>query len=333
LIRLASTRRGALALAGGALAAWTFSPAARAAGVGEFPLYAAPIQFDETSADRRTAGSLEWRGGLLLGSSDRRFGGWSDLWVSPDGARLVAISDNGWTLDARIAFDGHLRGLSHARLGRLTGPDGRVLEGPSADAEGLVRMPDGGFAVSFERQHRILVYSPSDPPFARRPRTVALPPALAAAPRNGGVEALTLLADGRFLVLVEDLVDEGVHAGFVGGADGWTKIGYRAASGFKPVGACTLAGGDTVVLERSFTLFGGFGTRIVRVASGAWRAGETSAGAELARLRPPLAVDNYEGMAVSRQADGAEILWLISDDNYSLLQRTLLAAFALPPAE
>ncbi len=329
MIEVASTRRGALALAGGALAAWTFAPAARAAGVEEFPLYAAPIPFDETTADRTTAGALEWRGGLLLGSSDRRFGGWSDLWVSSDASRLVAISDNGWTLDARIAFDGTLRGLSHAKLGRLIGPDGKVLEGPAADAEGLIRLADGGFAVSFERQHRILVYPPSEPPFARRPRAMALPPALAAAPRNGGIETLTRLADGRFLFLIEDLVEDGVHVGFVGANGGWTKIGYRAAPGFVPVGACTLAGGDTAVLERSFSFFGGFGTRIVRVAAGAWGEGAVTEGAELARLRPPLAVDNYEGIATTRASDGSDLLWLVSDDNYSLLQRTLLAVFTI----
>lgn len=332
MIDVVSTRRGAFALAGGALAAWTVSPSARAAGVLEFPLYAAPIPFDETAGDRTTAGALEWRGGLLLGSSDRRFGGWSDLWVSPDASRLVAISDNGWTLDARVAFDGSLRGLSHAKFGRLTGPDGRVLEGQSADAEGLVRLPDGGFAVSFERRHRILVYPPSEPPFARRPRTIALPAELASAPRNGGIEALALLADGRFLILAEDLVEDGVHAGFVGGADGWTKIGYRAAAGFAPVGACTLADGDTVILERSFTLFGGFGIRIVRVTSGAWCCGAAAEGAELARLRPPLAVDNYEGIATTRAPDGSDLLWLLSDDNYSLIQRTLLAVFSIRAA-
>lgn len=306
-----------------------FAPAVRAAGVEEIPLYAAPIPFDETSAGRTTAGMLAWRGGLLLGSADRRFGGWSDLWVSPDAARLVAISDNGWTLDARIAFDGTLRGLSHAKLGRLTGPDGKVLEGPAADAEGLARLPDGGFAVGFERQHRILVYPPSEPPFARRPRAIALPPAVAAAPRNGGIEALALLPDGRFLFLVEDLVEDGAHVGFAGGAGGWTKIGYRAAPGFVPVGACTLAGGDTVVLERSFSFFGGFGTRVVRVAAGAWQAGAAVEGIELARLRPPLAVDNYEGIATTQASDGSDLLWLLSDDNYSFLQRTLLAVFAI----
>ncbi len=329
MIERGSTRRGALALAGGALAAWTLPVAARAAGVADFPLYAAPIPFDETDPARTQAGTLAWRGGLLLGSADRRFGGWSDLWIDPGNSRLVAISDNGWTIDARVAFDGTLRGLSHAKLGRLAGPDGRVLEGPAADAEALVRLPDGGFAVGFERQHRILVYPPSEPPFARRPRAMALPPHVSAAPRNGGIETMARLANGRLLFLLEDLVEEGAHVGYVGAASGWTKIAYRAAPGFVPVGACTLAGGDTIILERAFSLFGGFGSRIVRVAAGAWREGEAVSGTELARLRPPMASDNYEGIATTRTADGADLLWLVSDDNYSLLQRTLLAVFSV----
>lgn len=324
-----STRRGALALAGGALAAWTLPAVARAAGVEDFPLYAASLPFDETDPARTQAGALAWRGGLLLGSADRRFGGWSDLWIDPGNSRLVAISDNGWTLDARVAFDGALRGLSHAKLGRLAGPDGRVLEGPAADAEALVRLPDGGFAVGFERQHRILVYPPAEPPFARRPRVLAMPPALASAPRNGGIEAMARLADGRLLFLLEDVVEDGAHVGFAGASGDWTKILYRAAPGFAPVGACTLADGDTVVLERAFSLFGGFGTRLVRVAAGTWREGESVSGDELARLRPPMASDNYEGIATTRAADGADLLWLVSDDNYSPLQRTLLAVFAL----
>lgn len=327
-----STRRGALALAGGALAAWTLPSVARAAGVEEIPLYAAAIPFDETDPTRTQAGTLVWRGGLLLGSPDRRFGGWSDLWVDPSAARLVAISDNGWTLDARIAFDGNLRGLSQAKLGRLTGLDGRVLEGPMADAEALVRLPDGGFAVGFERQHRILVYPPSEPPFARRPRAVALPPSVASAPRNGGIEALTRLADGRLLFLLEDVVEDGAHVGYAGGSGDWTKVHYRAAPGFVPVGACTLAGGDVVVLERAFSLFGGFGARLARVAGDAWRDGESVAGVELARLRPPMATDNYEGIATTRGPDGSQMLWLISDDNYSLLQRTLLCVFEVRAA-
>ena len=323
------SRRGALALAGGALAAWAAGPSARAAGVEGIPLFAAPIPFDERDPARSRIGALEWRGGLMLGSADRRFGGWSDLWVAPDHSHLVAISDNGWTLDARLVFDGWLRGLDRARLGRLTGPDANVVDQPGSDAEGLARLPDGGFAVSFERRHRVLVYPPSEPAFARAPRALALPPALDGAPRNGGVEALTVLPDGRFVMLVEQLVEDGNHVGFAGGAGGWSKLHYRAAPGFSPVGACVLPSGDTAVLERSFSIFGGFGVRIVRVAQDAWREGAVVEGRELARLRPPLAVDNYEGIAATRAADGSDLLWLVSDDNYSPLQRTLLCAFAV----
>jgi hypothetical protein len=333
LINTAVSRRGALALAGGALAAWTaVSSSARAAGVEDIPLFAAPIPLDEQDAARTRSGALEWRGGLLLGSADKRFGGWSDLWVAPDHSRLIAISDNGWTLDARVAFDARLRGLGSARLGRLVGTDGNVVDQPGSDAEGLARLPDGGFAVSFERRHRVLVYPPSEPPFAHRPRALPLPAALDAAPRNGGVEALAVLPDGRFLMLVEQLIEDSGHVGFAGGVAGWAKLHYRAAPGFSPVGACVLPGGDTVVLERSFSIFGGFGTRIVRVAEGAWREGAVVEGRELARLRPPLAVDNYEGIATTRGADGADLLWLISDDNYSPLQRTLVAVFAVTTA-
>ncbi len=325
----APTRRGALGLAAGALAAWAFPFPAHAAGSEPLALNAVPVSLDEADRARAAVGRLEWRGGLVLGSPDRRFGGWSDLWVAPAADRFVAISDNGWTLDAGIVFDGRLRGVGPARLGRLTEPDGTVVRGSDGDAEGLARLPDGGFAVSFERRHRINVYPPAEPPFSKAPHALRMPGELARAPRNGGVEALARLPDGRLLMLVEDLVEDGAHVGFVGGDGDWARFLYRAAPGFVPVGACLLSDGSTAVLERAFAVFGGFGTRIVRVAPGAWQADARVEGQELALLRAPLTVDNYEGIACVRRGD-ADLLFLVSDDNYSFLQRTLLSVFALP---
>ncbi len=322
-------RRGALAFAAGALAAVSFSGRARAV-PDAIELHAVRVPFDARDPAVSSIGALEWRGGLELGSPDRRFGGWSDLWVAPDHGRLVAISDNGWFLDASPSFDGALGGLARPRLGRLIRPDGSKVVERDADAEGLVRMPDGGFAVSFERTHRIHVYPQSEPPFARPPRVVALPASMRAAPRNGGVEALARLDDGRFLALTEEVdAGDGALAGFVGGAGGWDDLAYVPAAGFRPVGACVLPGGDTVVLERSFGLMGGFGTRLARVAAGAWRKGTRVEGAELARLRAPLVSDNFEGICTTRAADGRDLVWLVSDDNYSFLQRTYLVVFAL----
>lgn len=326
---LAPTRRGALGLAAGALAAWAFASPGHAAGTEALALHAVPVPLDEIDRSRTAVGRLEWRGGLILGSPDRRFGGWSDLWVAPGADRLVAISDNGWTLDAGLSFDGRLVGAGPARIGRLSGPDGAAVLGRDADAEGLARLSDGGFAVSFERRHRIEVYPPADPPFARPPRTLRLPPEVSKAPRNGGIEALTTLPDGRLLFLLEDLVDGEAHVGFVGRDGDWSRLLYRAADGFSPVGACPLADGSCVMLERAFGLPGGFSARLVRVRPGGWTAGNAVVGEELARLRSPQLVDNYEGIASARFGSD-EILFLISDDNYSFLQRTLLVALALP---
>ena len=40
-------------------------------------------------------------------------------------------------------------------------------------------------------------------------------------------------------------------------------------------------------------------------------------------------IDNMEGLSVHRAADGALVLTLISDDNFSMIQRTLLLQFTL----
>lgn len=328
------TRRSALALGGGALAALSFPGLACAAEPIELGAHRMPLdaRAPELAPGQGRVGALAWRGGLWLDSPDKRFGGWSDLWLGPDGKRLVAISDRGWTLDAAVLFDGHLQGLRNARLGRLTGPDAKPLLRADSDAEGLARLPDGSFAVSFEQRHRILVYPPAEPPFSRPPRAVSSPP-LGDAPRNGGMEALACLPGGALLALAEEGLEAGLHRGFVQTPTGWAKLNYRAAADFAPVGMCVLDDGSSVVLERSFSLFfGGFGARLARVAAGAWGAGAVVEGVELARLRPPLLADNFEGISATRSPDGETLLWLVSDDNYMSLQRTLLAVFALSGA-
>ena len=49
---------------------------------------------------------------------------------------------------------------------------------------------------------------------------------------------------------------------------------------------------------------------------------------EIARLQPPLTIDNMEGVSVTVE-NGRTIVWLASDDNFFPLQRTLLLKFAL----
>jgi hypothetical protein len=40
-------------------------------------------------------------------------------------------------------------------------------------------------------------------------------------------------------------------------------------------------------------------------------------------------IDNMEGLTVTRNAAGETLLTMVSDDNFSMLQRTLLLRFAV----
>mgnify|MGYP007046717658 CR=1 FL=1 len=52
----------------------------------------------------------------------------------------------------------------------------------------------------------------------------------------------------------------------------------------------------------------------------------------IARIDDPRIRENYEGMTVTREADGSQMVWLISDSNEMvLMQRTLLLKLRIGP--
>ncbi len=321
-------RRDLLATgAGGILAGAVSFPAAASDAI---EVVAEPIALDPADARRRRVGTAEFLGGVALFARDPRFGGWSDLWLDPDGDRLMMISDRGHWLDGRLlaGVEGGPVAVSAARIGTLDDEQGKPLRRREADAEGLARLPDGGFAVSFEQRHRILRYPAAEPPFSRPPVPFAEPPGVSRAPDNGGIEALAMLPDGRLLAIAEELLEDGVNAAWIGDGASWTRTGYRAAPGFNPCGATLAPDGDLLVLERHVRVLS-WAVRLARVPRAALTAPGPLAGAEVFRLAAPLTVDNFEGVAARRRADGATVVTLIADDNFSLFQRTLLFAFAL----
>jgi hypothetical protein len=52
-------------------------------------------------------------------------------------------------------------------------------------------------------------------------------------------------------------------------------------------------------------------------------------GEELIKLEYPLQVDNFEGVAVQEDPRRGTIIYIVSDNNYHPLQRTLLLQFRL----
>ena len=78
-------------LAGGAQTSTAAEPAVA------ITIAASPITtFDLRDSLRRQFGPLEFRGGLVLRSSFKHFGGISAIRVVPNGTNFIALSDKGW---------------------------------------------------------------------------------------------------------------------------------------------------------------------------------------------------------------------------------------------
>lgn len=289
---------------------------------------AKPLVLDNADPERRRVGRLEWRGGVELTSSDPRFGGLSALRIAADGARFIAISDVGWRVEGRLLFgsDGRLAGVEQVSLVPLLSRRGRALSElgkHESDAESLVLLPDGGILVGFEGDDRIARYPPGGGPAS----LFAAPPGLQKAPSNAGLETLVRLADGRLLAITEGLeAGDGVRGWISGKKGAWQPFVWRTSGGFVPTDATQLPSGDVLVLERRFPPVG---ARLRLLPVAAIKAGAVLDGSEIARLEGSLQVDNMEGIDARTGPNGETEIVLVSDDNYSFLQRTLLLMFRL----
>jgi len=326
------SRRQALALLCGVLALGACGESSRG---GERTSRPVPLDSEQPQLDR--VGAFAFRGAVEVVGAGSGVGGLSGLAITDGGQRMVAISDVGAVVSGRLHHEGgRLAGIGDITVRRLPGlPPRRGLARPD-DSEEIVALPDGVWLVSFEGLHRIRRYAsgPDEPNGA--PAGLPLPPGLESRPPNSGLEALTRLHDGRLLTLAEG-PDNGVaeRSAWIGrpplrGRDDWEAFTYRAERGFRPVGATTLPDGDVLVLERRFSLLGGFKSRIARVRTADLRPGATVAGEELARLEPPLLTENFEGIAAVPGTGGETLVYLVSDDNFNALQRTYLVLLALP---
>lgn len=291
------------------------------------------VQLEPNDPTRQSIGRLSWRGGIEIRSSNSRFGGLSGLLVSPDGSRLLAVSDTGRWLSATLSYDpeGRLTGIADARMARLRDMDGDALKKKRwRDAESLARLGDGSILVSFEHKHRIWRYEPQEEPLAGLPIAWPKPKGLGRAPENGGLEAMAVLSDGRLLALTEKQENGTGMAGYLWHGDAWSPVTYRPHVGFRPTAASRLPGSDDLlVMERAFQPLSGPRVRLVRLAASDIRPGAALQGEELARWGLPLTIDNFEALATRRGPDGETLIYLLSDDNFHLLQRTLLLMFAL----
>lgn len=271
-------------------------------------------------------------GGLALDTSPWGFGGLSGLHLAPD-LTLTAISDLGrWWSAPLLLRDGRLAGIGEARHGPLRDSGGGSLRrGVQGDAESLARLPDGDWLVGFERRHRILRYRDLAGPGL----PVEALPGIESAPSNGGLEGLAVLADGRLLALAEQLPGQGGPesrtAWFGTPQDGriaWRATDYLPAPGLEPTDVAGLPDGGALVLERRFSIFGGFTGRLARLSPATLGGAAPLVAETWLDLPPDASAENWEGVAVLRHA-GRVLVALISDDNQNPFQQTMLLLYAL----
>lgn len=295
---------------------------------GEVPVAVAvsPVPLNGQDQTLERTGALIYRGGVEIAApNEPHFGGLSGLGVSTDGNSFAAISDMGYWVRGRLDYDnaGNLVGVGNVRMGPLLDPQGRVIAGKArGDAEALASDGRGGSLVAFEQQHRLWRYEALDGPAS----VVEAPPGLEQAPANGGAEAVARLVDGRTLILTESLAVDGGSRGWIGKPGDWSALTLVTVDGFAATDAASLPDGDVLVLERRFPPVG---ARVRRIDAAALAPGARLEGREIARLEGSDTVDNMEGLAVRRGERGETLIYLLSDDNYSPLQRTLLMMFEL----
>lgn len=286
---------------------------------------AEPVPLDPTKAARAHIGALSYAGGFQLTSPAKDFGGFSGIDVLADG-RFISETDAGRVLTGRIVLDqrGRLAGVADTVMASLTDPQGVAYDRKrDADSEDVTFLPGGGFAIAFEQLHRIETYSQ----IGAASRRLARPPGADEFQPNRGLEALTVWTDGAHRPrLVQGAEDGRVWSCDMEGA-GCELILDPVRDGpekdFSLTGLDALPEGQGMVaVYRAFDLIHGNRAMVAWIRPDAPRKVTV-----LARLSAPYTVDNMEGIAALPNPDGSIRLYLVSDDNFNPIQRTLLLAF------
>jgi hypothetical protein len=292
--------------------------------------------FDHGDPSRRRFGMLDFRGGLSLTSRFKEFGGVSAIRVQGDGARFIAATDKGWWLRGRITYEGKQpTGIVDAEMAPMLGPDGASLASRRwYDTEAIAQ--DGGTLwVGLERVNRIVRFDYGKDGLLARGQPIEVPPGIRTLPNNKGLESLVFvprsLPLGGALIAISERgldADKNLLAFLIGGPRPGTFAVKRSAD-FDISDATLLPSGDLVILERKFSWTSGLFIRIRRIALADVRPAAVVDGPVLFEGDLSYAIDNLEGISAHRTAEGETVLTLVSDDNFSALQRTLLLQFSL----
>ena len=295
------------------------------------PVRAIPIE-RFSLFDGNNAGALTFLGGLDL-RGRTPFSSLSGLDRLPEGDAFVAVTDRGEWVRMDVTRDaiGRLAEVETTMARMRVDATGRRSKDDS-DAEAVRVLRDGSLAVSLEQRNRILRFDT----IGRLLGTLAHPIPEDELRRNKGFEALALAPEdsalaGGLVLVTERSIDEefDIFAAVLSGPrKGVFKI--RRLDDFDVTDAVFLPDGDMLLLERSYLGRLSLRMRIRLIKGDTIRPGARVDGPILMTAGLTSEIDNMEGIAVHADERGT-IVTLVSDDNGSFLQRTLLLEFLLEP--
>lgn len=302
-----------------------------------------PFAFGPNGAERARNGRVRVLGALEIATTAHdglRPRELSGLAWDADEEILYALSDMGHVVHLQPRFEGgRLSGVRLSGIHALTGAHGDALPIAFADAEGLsARHNRDGIAgntelvVAFEGTPRIARYTPLGHLLGEVPLPSALASRAAYVHPNKALEALAELPGLGLVVAPERPLVSGSRTVELFALDGrsWPYWLHDADHG-AVVGLEPMPGGELLVLERRYVSV----LQPLRITLAQVRLDPLAPG-----LAPPVTtlarfssadgwpLDNFEGVA---HHEGARY-FMVSDDNQSTLQKTLLVYFEVMPA-
>jgi hypothetical protein len=107
------------------------------------------------------------------------------------------------------------------------------------------------------------------------------------------------------------------------------QFSVRRTGNYDVSDAVLLPSGALLVLERKFSWLAGIGIRIRRIALTSVAPGAVVDGPAIFEADLSEEIDNMEGIDAHITPEGDTVLTMVSDDNFSMIQRTLLLQFTL----
>ncbi len=291
--------------------------------------------------DIKTFGPLTFLGGLELLSSDRNIGGLSGIESLDGGQSLIAITDNGlwFAADVEQEPDGTPLGISNARYIAMRDLDGKTLRKQWRHDTEAMTFDGNTLLVAAEQANAIYRYPwPLLTGQENMIEDLSVSPEIKSLRGSKGLEAMAMAPEGSALsgtlVAIAERGAEGEAnlPGFLIRDGAQHLFSISRSDRFDATDAAFLPSGDLLLLERRYNLRDLIGMRLRRFAAADIKPSAHLDGEILMVADFGYQIDNMEGLAVHVSEAGQTIVTLISDNNRSLLQRTLLLRFELSGA-